>query len=124
MNPYNELTFNKIVNGKKLTMKFQMDDLKSSHKDPLALDNLLHELKSVFRKEDELSETQSTIYKYLRITINYFTPGKISITNFEYLEDIIVEDRKVLGALTALNSNYACGLKLFQVDNNSPLVNR
>lgn len=52
MNPCDECKFNKTVNGEQLTMQFHIDNLKASHRDQRVLENLMCELKLVFRKED------------------------------------------------------------------------
>ena len=53
MNPHNECTFKKTVNGEQLTIQFHVNDLKASHKDPAVLENLMCELCGAFGKEDE-----------------------------------------------------------------------
>ena len=49
------------------------------------------ELCDVFGKEDNLVETTGTIHNYLGLTIDYSLPGRVVLTMFEYLKDIIME---------------------------------
>lgn len=124
MNPCNECAFNKTANGNQLTAQFHVDDLKASHKDQRVLDNLMCELKAVFGKEDESSETKGKAHEYLGVTINHFAPRKVAITMFEYLEDIIVEAEEKLGALLNKDNQYPCNGKIFQINDNSPRLNK
>ena len=117
MNPYNKCTFNKTVNGEQLSIQFHVDNLKASHKDPAVLENLIKELQSVFEKEDKLMETTRKIHDYLGLQIIYSLPGKVVLSMFEYLEDIIME---VPVDLKLNNCNYPCNANLFQVDKTSP----
>ena len=122
MNPYDECTFNKTVNGEQLTMQFHVDDLKASHKDPRVLSDLMSELRSTFGKEDELSETTGNAHEYLGLTINYFAPGKVAIAMFEYLEDMIVEAEERQGELSCKNNQCPCSDKIFKVNDESKRV--
>ena len=91
MNDYDLCTFNKMVNGKQLTVQFHVDDLKASHKEQKVLDSFLDDLRNKFGQRDELAETRGFVHKYLGITIDYSLPGKVVFTMFDFLEDIIVE---------------------------------
>ena len=79
-----------MVNGEQVTVQFHVDDLKASHKDQAVLDDFLDELRSEFGKEDELIENKGLIHEYLCITINYLIAGKVVVTMFDYLEDVII----------------------------------
>ena len=90
-NPYDECTFNKMVNGEQLTVVFHVDDLKASHKQQAVLDEFISELKAIFGKQDELTESTGLMHEYLGMNLDYSIPGKIAFTMYKYLEDIIVE---------------------------------
>ena len=91
MNNYDLCTFNKMVNGEKLTVQFHVDDLKASHKEQNVLDGFLNNLRTEFGQEDELVKTKGLVHEYLGITIDYSLPGKVVFTMFDFLENIIEE---------------------------------
>ena len=84
-----------MVNGEKIIVQFQVDDLKVSHKDQAVLEDFLNELRSEFGQEDELNENQGLVHKYLSITVGYSITGKVVFTMFNYLKDVIVEALKI-----------------------------
>ena len=90
LNKYNMCKFNKMVNGRQVTVQFHVDDLKVLHKDQAVLDDFLDELRSEFGQEDELTEI-GLVNKYLGITIDYLITGKVVFTMYDYLVDIILE---------------------------------
>ena len=90
-NPYDECTFNKMVNGEQLTVQFHVDDLKASHKDQAVLDELMKDLNGVFGEQKPLAETQGAVHDYLGMTIDYSEKDKVKFTMYDYLEDIIEE---------------------------------
>ena len=90
-NPYDECTFNKMVDGEQLTVQFHVDDLKASHMDQAVLDKLMCDLKAIFGEQKPLADTQGTIHEYLEMTIDYSEKGKVKFTMYDYLETIIDE---------------------------------
>ena len=84
-------TFNKMVNGELITVQFNVDDLKVSHKDRAVLDDFLVDLRSKFEQKDELTENKGVAHKYLGITTDYSIAGKVVFTMFNYLEEVIFE---------------------------------
>ena len=90
-NDYDMCTFNKMVNGNQLTIQFHVDDLKASHHDPDVLRDIVNWLRKEFGKEHQLTENIGKLHDYLGIIINYSIKGKLVLTMFDYLEDIIVE---------------------------------
>lgn len=120
VNPYDECTFNKIVNGEQLTVQFHVDDLKASHKDQGVIDDFLDDLKAEFGKEDELSVTKGLKHNYLGMNIDYSLQGKVVFTMYDFFEDVIVEAPE---ELKSSRSCYPGDGKLFQVDEGSLLLN-
>ena len=78
-NEYDMCTFNKLVNGEQITVKFHVDDLKVSHKNEAVQ----------FGQEDKLTENRRLVHKYLGITIDYSIPCKVVFTMFDYPKDVI-----------------------------------
>lgn len=89
-NEYEECTFNKMVNGEKIIVKFHVDDLKISHKQQCVID-FLTGLRNKLGQEDELTESTGLVHQYLGMTIDYSLVDKVVFTMFDYLEDIIVK---------------------------------
>ena len=98
-NPYDLYTFNKMISGEQLTMKFHVDDLKCFHLDQSVLDNLVGELNDVFHtSKKELAETKGNIHEYLGLTIDFSgkyntsdpnKKGQVVFTMYDHIEDII-----------------------------------
>ena len=61
---------NKMINGKRLTIQFYVDDLKCSDLDQSVLDNIVKELNDVFcTSKKEIAETKGDIHEYLGLTL-------------------------------------------------------
>ena len=110
-------TFNKMVNGKQITVQFHVDDLKVLHKDQAVLDDFFDELTSEVGQENKLIENRGLIYEYLGITFDYLITGKVVFIMFGYLEHMIVECAKDLQNSC---SYYLRNNQLFKVNKDSP----
>jgi len=53
-NKYDMCIFHKMVNGKQITVQFQVDNLKVSHKDQAVLEDFLTNLRDEFGQEDKI----------------------------------------------------------------------
>ena len=118
-NPYDELTWNKTVDGENLTVQAHVDNLITMHADQRVLDNFIAALNSKFGKEKKLEETKGLVHDYLGLTIDFSLPGKVVFSMFDYLEDIVVETPLDL-KMGPRHKTPASG-KLFNVNKNSPL---
>ena len=78
------------MNGEQVTLQFQVDDLKVSHKDQAVLDDFHDKLRNKFGQEDELMENKGLVHRYLGTTTDYSIAGKVVFTMFDNLEDVIV----------------------------------
>ena len=90
-NPYDACTFNKMVNGSQLTVVFHLDDLKCSHIEKSAVDELLEQMSKRFGKETPLLITWGKIHDYLGMTIDYTVKGKVKFYMYDYVEQILGE---------------------------------
>ena len=99
-----------------MTVQFNVDGLKISHKEQTVLDNFLNKIRSEFGQENELTENKGLIHEYLGIAIDYLIVDKAVFTIFDYLEDVIVECAK---DLKNSRSYYLGNNQLFQVITNS-----
>ena len=71
-NHYDHCTFNKMVEGKQLTVQYHVDDLKISSTNEEAVNNMIKDLNGKFRtKTKEVSVNRGLIHDYLGITIDY-----------------------------------------------------
>ena len=91
VNNYDECTFNSMINGKQCTIQFHVNDLKMSHVEQSVLDDLIDKLNAEFGAIKKLAASYGDVHKYLGMTIDYSEDGKVKLTMYEYLEDILVE---------------------------------
>ena len=63
-----------------------MDDLIVSHMDQRVLDNFIEALNTKFRKEKKVEVTKGLVHDYLGLMIDFFVPGKVVFSMFDYLE--------------------------------------
>ena len=89
--PYDECTFNKIVDGEQLTIQYHIGNCIILCKHKYVVDQFLNQLSGTFGVEKELSITTGNVCDYLGMTIDFSLPGRVVFTMFGYLEDIILE---------------------------------
>ena len=65
VNPYDWYMANKTINGKQCTIRWYMDDLKISHKDPSTVETIVTTLQEWYRKETPLVVHQEKTHDYL-----------------------------------------------------------
>ena len=93
--PYDQCTFNKMINGKQWIIKFHVDDIKSSSMEHSVLSDLVKELNNVFStNKKELVGTKGGFYEYLGLTIDFsgrYDPddpdkkGQVIFTMYNYI---------------------------------------
>ena len=83
--------FNKTVNDKQLTVQLHVVEIIAYHKDQCVLDNFILELNHVFGQEKKLEKSKGVINDYLSLIIDFSLTGKVLLSMFEYLEEIVVE---------------------------------
>jgi hypothetical protein len=79
INPYDPCVANKVVNGKQLTVCCHVDDLKASHVQPQVVDNFISWVKQKYGTIDEVKVIRGKIHSYLGMTLDYSTPGEVSV---------------------------------------------
>ncbi|VEU33958.1 unnamed protein product [Pseudo-nitzschia multistriata] len=89
LNPYDPCTVNKMINDKQCTIVWHVDDLKISHVDPGVVTAVIQQLNEQFGKESPLTETRGKIHDYVGMTLDYSESGKVKLSMFDYLEEII-----------------------------------
>ena len=104
---------NKQVNGSQLTVVWHVDDLKISQKDQSVVEDFIKELNGVYGKERELTANIGNVHHYLGMTFDYSRSGCVTITMFDYIQQILNEldptDQDFQGtALTPATANIFC----------------
>jgi hypothetical protein len=70
INDYDECTFNKMINGKQLTVQFHVDDLRISHMEDNVIINMVKDLNGIFGQDGTLLEASyGKVHEYLGMTI-------------------------------------------------------
>jgi hypothetical protein len=113
INDYDECTFNKMVDGKQLTVQFHVDDLKISHMDEDVIKNMVKDLNGIFGQDGTLLEASyGKVHEYLGMTIDYSEENVVKFTMYDYLEDILAESPDDMKGMAVTPAHS----KLFQVN--------
>ena len=100
INPYDRCVSRKMVNRKKITIVWHVDDLKISHTNPKVVTEYIQNPDRKYGQDARGNNTPLTIcrgkkHEYLCMLLDYSNPGKIKIDMIEYTEKIL-EDTKEL----------------------------
>jgi hypothetical protein len=113
INDYDECTFNKMVNGKQLTVQFHVDDLKLSHVDEAVIRSMVADLNGIFGQDGTLLDASyGKVHEYLGMTIDFSEECLVKYTMYDFLEDIIADSPDDMKG-TAVTPAHS---KLFQVN--------
>ena len=93
-NPYDPCVANKDVNGKQCTICFHVDDCKLSHKEGPVLEDqvdwLREEYESMFEDgTGKMTVNRGKVHEYLGMTLDYRERGRVKISMFGYMNDMI-----------------------------------
>ncbi len=88
MNPYDPCVTNKAINGKQLTIVWQVDDLKISHVNSNRVTKLSYWLKSIY---GDLKVNRGKKHENLGIDFDFLTMGEVKISMIPYTQEIIKE---------------------------------
>jgi hypothetical protein len=94
VNPYDSCVANTTINGKKFTITWHVDDLKLSHVDIEAVDEMISWLKSIYGEDMRVSHGKT--HDYLGMDLDYLIPGKVQVTMVDYLKRVITEFPEVI----------------------------
>ena len=116
MNPYDECTFNKVINDHQCTKKFYVDDLMVTHHEKQVIDKIFEKLDEQFGTVQKMSVKHGLVVKYLAMLIDFSEDGRVIFLMIDYLEDILTEctDYDMNG--TAV---WPAHEDLFKIDENS-----
>ena len=79
INPYDWCVANKLIQGSQCTIVWHIDDLKISHIDPKAVDQVIGLLHDEFGQEGPLTVTRGKIHDYLGMTLVFSILQKVQI---------------------------------------------
>jgi hypothetical protein len=99
-NPYDPCIANRKVNGSTHTIKFHVDDLKSSHIDPTVNDQFLKWLNQKYGQYGEVKATRGKIHDYLGMTFIYYENG-VTVDMRDYVKTMLTDFPIDLGNTTA-----------------------
>ena len=68
---------NNIIDNKQFTILWNFDDLKTSHVDPAVVSGVLSDIDTEYGKIEKMTITRGKEHKYLGMTIDYSSPGKV-----------------------------------------------
>ena len=94
-NPYDPCVANKQIGGQQQTICFHVDDCKLSHASSKINNKtvkwLRQEYESIFEDgTGEMTVNRGKIHEYLGMKLDFSSPGRVKISQFEYIEDIII----------------------------------
>ena len=90
-NPYDPCVANRIEKEKQQTVRFHVDDLKSSHVDSKVNDEFGKWLNEKYGGYGEVKIVRGKVHNYLGMTFDYSKPGKVMIDMIDYIADMIDE---------------------------------
>ena len=90
-NPYDPCVANRMVKKLQHTVRFHVDDLKSSHKDANVNTKFLNWLNKKYGKFGEVVATRGKVHEYLGMTFDYRTKGKVKISMADYVKKTLNE---------------------------------
>ena len=88
-NRYDSCMVNKMVDGKKLTVAWHVDDLKVSHEKESALDDFIEMMEKEFGQDAPLSISRGPIQEYIGITLDFSVPGQVTINMSDYVKTML-----------------------------------
>jgi hypothetical protein len=90
-NPYDWCVANKVIDGKQCTIVWYVDDLKISHVDPKVVDQQIEMINGEFGKDMELTIKRGKVHDYLGIRFDFTEPGKVAMTMFDFIDELLKE---------------------------------
>ena len=87
-NYYDQCVFNKMVNGKQLTVACYVDDFFISSENTAAIDAVEALFEKAFHK---ITKNKGNIINYLGMTFDFSTPGKVGVYQLGYINTILEE---------------------------------
>ena len=114
-NPYDPCVCNRIVEKFQQTVRFHVDDLKSSHKDTSVNDKFGIWLQKTYGQHGKVKLTRGKVHDYLGMIFDYTEKGIVRVDMTNYVADMIEEfPVKMTKEMTA---ETPASPKLFEIGN-------
>ena len=91
INPYDLCVANKLIQGSQCTIVWHIDDLKISHIDSNAVDEVIGLLHDEFGQEGPLTVTRGKIHDYLGMTLDFSMPQKVQIQMYDFIDKMLAD---------------------------------
>jgi len=101
--------FSNTIHSKQCTMLWHVDDLKISHVNNRAVDEIIVKLNQRYGKEAPLMVTRVKVRDYLDMVIDFNVPNKVVICMDEYLDSILAEARDDMDGRSLLAAEHLFG---------------
>jgi hypothetical protein len=101
LNPYDNCVANKTIDGTQCSVLWHVDDLQILHVNQAVLEDLVGMLNKQYGKLDPLIVTRGDIHDYLGMTLDYSTPGRVTIRMGNYVRDLLEEAPEDMGGTAA-----------------------
>ena len=89
INPYDWCVTNKLIRGSQYTIIWHIGDLKISHTDPTAVDEVIRLLHDEFGQEGPLTVTWGWVHDYLGMTLDFSIPQKVQVHMYEFIDKML-----------------------------------
>ena len=107
INPYDPCVANMIVNGAQITVCWNVDDIKISHRDEEVVSAFAIQISETYGPKTIIS--RGKVYDYLSMHLDFGTcPGSMIISMIKYLQKILDEWPEVLGGTKAAPQQTTC----------------
>ena len=93
INPYDPCVANRIIQGKQHTVTWHVDDLKSSHINPIVNDEFLTWLRNKYASDNigEIKAVHGKQHDYLAMTLDFTSPGVLKVDMTTYVNKMLQE---------------------------------
>ncbi len=93
INPYDICVANKMVNGKQLTVLWQMDDMKMSHKDEKVIDEFIEWVQEKYEDPEitKMKPSRGKVHDHLGMTLDFGVDGKVKIYMKDHIKKMLEE---------------------------------
>lgn len=88
-NPYDPCVANKMIDGNQHTVRFHVDDLKSSHVNSKVNDEFLKWLNKMYGEFGEVKATRGPVHDYLGMTFDFSQKGKVIVDMIDYITAMV-----------------------------------
>ena len=93
-NEYDPCIANCIVNNKQQTIRFHVDDIKSSHVDKEVNDKFLAWIERTYGKKGKVKSARGKSHDYLGMIFDYSTKGKVRVDMTKYMKKMVEDFEK------------------------------